>query len=165
MIACRRATNNDVALFREVRLRALRDSPDAYGSTYEAAMRRDLRSWEEQLFSTASGGDRNTQFAFKGDDCIGIAALYREPSGPSGDIIMMWVDPIYRGSSAASLLVESLLSWAKDSGFTSVSLNVTDTNARAIKFYENEGFHDTGEKVEVDLSRSLNGIRMAQTLE
>ena len=94
MITCRRATKNDVALFREIRLRALKDSPDAYGSTYDAAVERDLHSWEQQLLTTTAGDERNTQFVFKDDDCIGIAALYREPSAPSGDIIMMWVDPI-----------------------------------------------------------------------
>ena len=152
MITCRRATRNDVALFKEVRLKALKDSPDAFCSTYESALQRDQRSWEDQLWSTTTGDDRNTQFAFVDDQCIGMAALYREPSAPSGDIIMMWVDPGYRGTSAASSLVGNLLSWAKHSGFATVSLEVTDSNARAIRFYENQGFHDTGEKVEIDFS-------------
>jgi len=164
MIACRRATGNDVTLFKQVRLKALRDSPDAYGSTYESASQRDERSWKEQLWATTDGNDRNTQFAFEDGRCVGIAALYRERSKPSGDIVMMWVDPEYRGSSAASLLVDELLSWAKESGFAAVSLNVTDSNARAIKFYENQGFHDTGEKVEVDFGRNLRGIRMTRKL-
>ena len=165
MITCRRATKNDVALFREIRLRALKDSPDAYGSTYDAAVERDMYSWEQQLLTTTAGDERNTQFVFKDDDCIGIAALYREPSALSGDIIMMWVDPMYRGSCAASSLVENLIDWAKGSGFFTVSLNVTDTNTRAIKFYENKGFLDTGEKVEVDSTRGLRGIRMSQKLD
>lgn len=145
-------------------MKALKDSPDAYGSTYESAVQRDRQSWQDQLWSTTAGVDRNTQFAFDDGECIGIAALYREPSAPSGDIIMMWVAPEYRGSSAASSLVSNLISWAKDSGFSAVSLNVTDTNGRAIKFYENQGFHDTGEKAEVDASRNLSGIRMTQKL-
>jgi len=166
MIACRRATKNDVTLFKEVRLKALKDSPDAFGSTYKSALQRDQRSWEDQLWSTTTGDDRNTQFAFEDDQCIGIAALYREPSASSGDIIMMWIDPRYRGSTAASSLslVDNLLSWAKGSGFAAVSLEVTDSNARAIKFYENQGFHDTGEKAEVDFNRNLNGLRMTQKL-
>ncbi|MDF1657875.1 MAG: GNAT family N-acetyltransferase [Verrucomicrobiales bacterium] len=145
-------------------MKALKDSPDAFCSTYESALQRDLHSWEEQLWSTTAGGDRNTQFAFEGDFCIGVAALYREPVTSSGDIIMMWVDPQYRGSNAASSLVSNLLGWAKDSGFDEVFLEVTDSNARAIKFYENMGFYDTGERVEIDSERNLTGIRMAQTL-
>lgn len=164
MIVCRRATKNDVALFREVRLKALQDSPDAFGSTYESAVQRDQQSWEDQLSSTASGVDRNTQFAFDDDHCIGIAALYREPSASSGDIIMMWIDPAYRGTSAASSLVNNLLNWARESGFADVSLDVTDSNARAIQFYKNQGFHDTGAKADIDRDRNLTGIRMTQKL-
>jgi len=165
MIACRRACKNDVALFREVRLKALRDSPEAFGSTYESALQRDQGSWEEQLWSTTTGGNRNTQFAFEEDQCVGIAALYREPGAASGDILMMWIDPGYRGSSAASLLVDELISWAKESGISAVFLDVTDSNSRAIRFYENQGFEDTGERVEVDFSRHLSGIRMTRKLD
>ena len=153
-----------MALFREVRLQALRESPDAFGSTYESAVQRDPQSWEEQLGSTTSGVDRNTQLAFAEEQCIGLAALYREPAAPSGDLIMMWVDPRYRGTRAASLLVAQLLAWAKESGFSSVSLDVTDSNTRAIRFYENQGFHETGEKVEIDAARDLSGVRMTQEL-
>ena len=164
MITCRRATKDDVKLFKDVRLMALKDSPEAYGSTYESAVRRDHESWKDQLWGTTAGADRNTLFAFDGDRCIGIAALYREPSALSGDLIMMWVAPEYRGSAAASALVQNLLCWAKDSGFSAVSLNVTDTNARAIRFYKNQGFHPTGEEVEVDSQRNLRGIRMTRKL-
>ena len=164
MITCRRATKSDVALFREVRLKALQESPEAFGSTYESAVQRDQGSWEEQLWTTTDGGDRNTQFAFEDDQCVGLAALYREPDAHSGDVLMMWVDSKFRGTTAATSLVDNLLSWAKESGISTVSLVVTDTNARAIKFYENQGFHDTGEKVEVDSGRNLIGIRMTQEL-
>jgi len=164
MITCRRATNDDVALFKQVRLKALRESPDAYGSTYDAALMREQSSWEEQLFSTTSGAHRNTQLAFDGDDCIGIAALYREPLALSGDIIMMWVDPAHRGSRVASSLVANLICWARECGFDSIALNVTDTNSRAIRFYENQGFCATGETVDVDAKRGLRGIRMNQHL-
>ncbi|MEM1294443.1 MAG: GNAT family N-acetyltransferase [Verrucomicrobiota bacterium] len=116
------------------------------------------------MWSTTNGDDRNTQFAFKDYQCIGIAALYREPSARSGDILMMWVDPRCRGSVAASLLVKNLLSWAKGSGFSAVCLDVTDTNAGAIRFYEKQGFRDTGETVEIDYHRNLRGVRMTLKL-
>jgi ribosomal protein S18 acetylase RimI-like enzyme len=164
MITCRRATKEDVGLFREVRLQSLKDSPDAFGSTYESASARDRTSWEEQLFSTVSGDMRNTQFVFSGDECAGLAALYREADAPSGEMIMMWVAPRYRGSGAASTLVHALLRWADECGFRSVGLVVTDSNSRAIQFYENQGFIPTGDRVDVDENRSLRGIRMETKL-
>jgi len=160
MIESRRATEDDVALFKEIRLKALKDSPDAYGSTYEASIQRTESSWLEQLATTTSGDLRNTQFAFDGDNCIGIAALYREADAPAGAIIMMWVAPEYRGTAAASTLVQSLLDWAKKAGHDSVSLSVTDTNDRAIQFYKNCGFELTGESVDVDAKRNLRGVCM-----
>jgi ribosomal protein S18 acetylase RimI-like enzyme len=164
MITCRRATRDDVKLFREVRLHALQDSPDAFGSTYESASARDQASWEEQLFSTVSGEVRNTQFVFSGDECVGLAALYREPDDPCGEIIMMWVAPQYRGSTAASTLVDALIRWADGCGLRSVALVVSDSNLRAIKFYENQGFVSTGAVVDVDKNRNLRGIRMETQL-
>ena len=113
MIICRRAELDDVELFKDIRLRALKDSPDAFGSTYEGAQERSDSSWREQLISTVSGTLRNTQFAFDGQSCIGIAALYREEGVDRGGLIMMWVAPDFRGTEAATLLVTNLLSWLR----------------------------------------------------
>lgn len=104
------------------------------------------------------------QFAFDDITCIGIAALYREKDAHSGDIIQMWVAPNYRGSKAASCMMQALLVWAKAVGFTSVGLCVTDTNLRAIQFYKNCGFELTGETVDVDQKRNLRGVRMKTTI-
>ncbi len=161
---CRRAAAGDVELFRTIRLRALRESPQAFGTTYEDAVKRDDSSWREQLLSTVEGSLRNTQFAFAGNDCIGLAALYREQGAESGDLLMMWVAPEFRGSPAASLLVNRLLEWATASGLSTITLGVTGTNARAIGFYRKLGFCVTGEEMDVDPSRGLRGIRMATRL-
>lgn len=163
MISCRRAEVEDVELFKDIRLCALQDSPDAFGSTYEGAMERSGSSWRDQLLATVSGNLRNTQFAFDASTCIGIAALYREEGLDHGALLMMWVHPDYRGTEAATLLVSNLLSWAKGIGLSSVELSVTNTKVRAIAFYQKLGFSSTGEAVDVDVERGLRGIRM--TLE
>ncbi|BDS07448.1 N-acetyltransferase [Oceaniferula spumae] len=162
MITCRRAEQDDAALFREVRLRALKDSPEAFGSTYENALERDIDSWREQIQSTVSSVNRNTQFAFDGELCVGIAALYREEGADTGDIIMMWVSPEARGSGAAPLLISNLMDWASAVGMSEVLLNVTDSNERAIQFYLNYGFVSTGDIVDCDASRCLKAIRMSK---
>ncbi|GAA5504616.1 GNAT family N-acetyltransferase [Novipirellula caenicola] len=164
MISCRRATNADVDLFRSIRLRALQDSPGAFGSTYEAAIRRDHASWRDQILSTSDGIDRNTQFAFAADQCVGLAALYRDQDTASGEIVQMWVDPDQRGSPAASILLGQLRVWAAEVGIHHLVLSVTSINGRAIKFYEKQGFRSTGECLWTDPNRDLQGIRMTLTL-
>lgn len=165
LITCRRASANDVGLFREIRLRALLESPDAFGSVHADAVNRNDASWREQLLSTVRGPLRNTRFAFRETECIGIAAVYREPDADFGELLMMWVAPDFRGGPAASLLVHGLLGWARSSGLSTVSLGVTDTNARAIGFYHKLGFSRTGETVEVDPERGLRGVRMVIRLD
>lgn len=161
LISCRRATANDVELFKKIRLRALLESPNAFGSTYEDAVKRSDASWREQLLSTVQGSLRNTQLAFAADDCIGLAALYREPDADCGALLMMWIDANFRGSPAASLLVNRLLAWAEAAGFSTVVLDVNVTNRRAIAFYRKLGFSSIGEEMDMDPSRGLRSIRMA----
>lgn len=164
MITCRRAVPEDAQLFRSIRLQALKDSPEAFGSTYTSAIEREQKSWQKQLDSTVTGRLRNTQFAFSHDECVGLAALYREEAVTHGDIIMMWVSPRHRGSDAGSLLVSRLLDWAREVDLETVYLNVTGSNDRAIHFYKKCGFSPTGEGIDVDASRGLYGIRMMKRL-
>jgi ribosomal protein S18 acetylase RimI-like enzyme len=56
----------------------------------------------------------------------------------------MWVDPACRGAGAADALVASVLSWARAEGARAVRLAVIDTNVRARRCYERNGFHATG---------------------
>ena len=69
-----------------------------------------------------------------------MVALYREEGVSYGDIIMMWVDQKYRGTTVASMLVTKLIDWARKVGFASVCLEVAINNERASRFYEKCGF-------------------------
>src|SRR5215831_3118735 len=160
MISIRRVTSDDASIFRDVRLRALQDSPEAFGATYDGAMKRTEDSWQDQVAQAAAGSLRNTLLAFDGTSCVGLASLYREQDASEGEILQMWVEPGSRGAGTAARLVSELLEWAQTVGIQSVNLAVTTTNERAIKFYEKCGFRLTGEQIEVDASRHLRGFLM-----
>ena len=165
MITIRRIAASDADLFKDVRLRALKDSPDAFGSTYETAVTRSDASWQEQTTQSSGGNLRNTLLAFNQDLCIGLAALYREPYSSEGEVLQMWIEPEYRGTGAAAArLVSDLLVWASEVGLSTVSLTVTTTNEQAIRFYEKCGFRQTGKQVDVDSVRGLRGFRMQKEL-
>lgn len=128
-------------------------------------MKRNMESWRIQFEQTLDGGDRNTQLAFDGERCVGLAAIYRTEDSDEGELLMMWVAPASRGTGAASGLIENLVSWAAHSGMTTVVLSVTKTNLRAIRFYEKSGFVPTGRDVEIDAARGLFGLEMSRLLE
>jgi GNAT superfamily N-acetyltransferase len=138
--------------YRDVRLMALRDAPEAFGASYEDALRFAESDWIE-------GFALPSWFAFIGDAPVGVVRMARsEEEVPR--LISMWVAPPERGSSAAGQLVESALQWARDAGKAGVALNVVADNARAQALYRRCGFAPTG--VTGILPDGRSEIEMAQ---
>jgi ribosomal protein S18 acetylase RimI-like enzyme len=124
-----------------MRLTSLRESPSAFGSTYESALRRSPESWSEQADSTAHGSDRSTFIAFSGDSPIGIAALYRKGEGTdAGELLQVWVSPECRSQGVAIDLMNAVFQWAGENGFQTVVATVAKGNVQALKFYRKYGF-------------------------
>ena len=160
----RRITAADSALLRDVRLRALRDAPEAFASTYadEADMTDD--DWAVRASSGASAGDRFTGLAFVGHACVGLVGGFRnDHDGHHADIdlVSMWVAPSYRGSGVAEQLVDAVLEWARDEAEAQVvGLWVTRGNDRAQRFYERLGFVETGDVQPLPSDPCKDEVRM-----
>ena len=136
----RRATFDDIGTLRSVRLRALTDSPDAFGSTYAHELARsddDWRRWIEPnptFFLDAAPGE-----------AAGIVAGVRDEQDPSIAMLMaMWVAPPSRRSGGSDLLVEAVIQWAAETESRSLYLWVTDGNEPARQLYARHGFVLTG---------------------
>ncbi|MGM0414199.1 MAG: GNAT family N-acetyltransferase [Bacillota bacterium] len=56
----------------------------------------------------------------------------------------MSVSKDYWGRGIGSLLIETLMNWAKENGITRISLRVDEQNQRGRKLYENFGFQQEG---------------------
>ncbi|MBX3742798.1 MAG: GNAT family N-acetyltransferase [Akkermansiaceae bacterium] len=133
-------------LYREVRLRSLLDSPEAFATTHEAASQRDAASWAAQADASATGGDRAT-FIVIGESPLGLAAIYRDADpSPEGELLQVWISPELRGSDTALRLMEVAWNWAMENGFSRIRAEVKSDNVRALRFYEKCGFHQTEER-------------------
>jgi GNAT superfamily N-acetyltransferase len=139
MTAVRLVAPDDWALVREIRLRALGDSPSAFASTLELEVAFDEAEWRRRI----AGGP--WWLAFDGDRPVGLVAAY-PPDGDERHLVAMWVEPAARGTSTAADLVEAVCGWAADAGAGTVALWVADGNDRARRFYERLGFVATGER-------------------
>ena len=144
MHSIRRLTVGEATLYREIRLRALKESPEAFTTTYESAFNRDPESWAAQADGSAEGSDRAT-FVALADGPIGLAALYRDPDYPfRGELIQVWVSADHRGSSVAAELLDHIFEWASHHDFRLVRAQVTPGNSRALRFYKKYGFEQIG---------------------
>lgn len=131
-------TPADWAAFRSIRLRALADAPQAFGSTLEQARSRSDRDWSDLLTQRA-------QFVASVDGIdVGTAAGLDDPERPGAHLISMWVAEKARGTGISDRLVRSVVDWAVDAGHHKVWLEVAAGNAAAERLYLRHGFVRTG---------------------
>ena len=136
----RRLNPGEGNLYKEARLESLRESPEAFASTYDDALSRDMDSWCAQADSSAAGWHRAT-YIIKGSKPLGLAAIYRDDEFPSeGELIQMWVAPELRGVGTAEKLLDELFIWAGMNEFSTIRAEVYKANTKALRFYERFGF-------------------------
>jgi len=78
------------------------------------------------------------------DDSLPVGLIVGAPYGDEAGIYSMWVDSRCRRSGIGSALIDAVVGWAKRNGFSKLYLDVTDSNAAAVAFYESKGFEKTG---------------------
>jgi len=145
MIEVRTARPDEWRYVRDLRLRALADSPDAFGSTFERERVYAKREWLRWI----SGWERAVNrllVAIDEQTWIGMAVGSRADDDERAHLYAMWVDPVSRRAGVGRRLVEAVLAWAEAEGATEIELGATATNRDAVVFYERLGFADSGER-------------------
>ena len=128
---------DDWRVWRGIRLRSLREAPEAFGSTYEHEVGFAEQDWRDRL---GSGGP--AVLAFAGTEPVGIGAGFQDRDGWL-HVVAMWVDLAWRGRGVARRVLDALVGWAADRGLRT-HLDVTVGNDRARGLYERAGFVGTG---------------------
>jgi GNAT superfamily N-acetyltransferase len=77
--------------------------------------------------------------AFDGDRAVGIGAL-RGVDAEHGEVKRMYVDPDYRGSGVAGMILRTLEEDARARGWTRLLLETGDTMLPAQRFYTRHGY-------------------------
>ncbi|HET6918090.1 MAG TPA: GNAT family N-acetyltransferase [Jiangellaceae bacterium] len=139
-VSVRRIGPEDWMLLRDLRLRALSDSPAAFGSTYEGERPLTEADWRERL--TRPG--RLSLVALLGDQPAGIAGGHVEEAGHV-EVVSMWVVPSARGRGVGDALVDEVLRWARELDVREVRLWVTRGNVVAERLYQRHGFERNGD--------------------
>lgn len=125
---------------KSLRERAVRDSPDAFGSTLAEILSVSQEQWIEQLEK------RPTFVACEQDADIGMARASFVSDSAEAWLISMWVAPDFRGRRAGEQLARTVIALARERGCTKMFLEVVDHMVPAISLYERLGFSPTGDK-------------------
>ena len=128
-----------------LRLRALRDHPEAFGQAYADAVNltdeERIREW-----TTFWNHRDNRVFVAMADDgslvgMVGIARQYRDKTLHRGDIWGVYVTPQQRGHGVGRRLLEAAIRSAREHlKLLQLHLQVISTNQAAVRSYEQAGF-------------------------
>lgn len=148
-VETRRLRGTEWRELRDLRLRALRDAPLAFGSTYEREAAYTDERWQRQATAAEAGVDEVVVVAVVDGNHVGMARGYLgwsdEPyHRPVVWLIGVYVDPHWRGRTLGRKLSAEVVAWARERGAHEVLLHVADWNASARRAYESLGFLPTG---------------------
>ncbi|MFF7063722.1 GNAT family N-acetyltransferase [Pseudomonas sp. NPDC008258] len=138
-------TESDWRAYREIRLRALRESEDAFASTYEHESTREEGEWQARVSAMVSSSSAQAFFASQHNEVCGL--VWCKSSGIEVDVVelfQMWVAPDARGFGVGRALLEHAITWALDRGAQRVRLGVTIAESPAMHLYRASGFHAVG---------------------
>ena len=144
-IEIRRLAPDDAAAYRDLRLRCLKEHPDAFTSSYEEDAQKDVAASAKRL---APEGADAVFGAFAEGTLAGIVGLAREPRAKNrhkGTVFGMYVAPEHGRRRVGARLLWHLIDVARQTpGIEQLVLTVTDTNAAARTLYEKAGFRSFG---------------------
>lgn len=125
---------------RALRLEMLLDAPDAFWTTHAEAAAMDEAQWRERIGSTVH------VMATLDGEAVGSVGLWpgREPDPDVTNLVAMYVAPRARGLRVGERLITAVQGEAVNQGRRRVDLEVTSSNAPAIRLYEQLGFVFTG---------------------
>lgn len=144
-VTIRRLTPRDGDAYRVLRLLALRESPTAFGSSYEEEAALAAADFAQRL---ANDSEVQVFGAFADGRLVAMAGLARErglKERHRAELRSMFVHPGARGAGAGRALLAHVLETADSMpGLRQVTLMVTATNIAARRLYEAAGFTTYG---------------------
>src|SRR5215469_12307970 len=103
----RELSEDDAPVYWPLRLRALREEPEAFGSSYEESVNRPLEQMAERFRLARQSSNGFTLGAFDGDALVGTATLSREEGRKNrhiAGVYGVYVAPEARGRSIGRAL-------------------------------------------------------------
>jgi len=158
----RRARAEEWPAVRELRLRALADTPEAFEITLAQAEQSADADWRRRV---APSDERVTVVEEdENGDLVGMAVGIYDPAARVTYLAGMFVEREKRGSGVGQELVSAIESWARELDATRVELEVNPELTPAVRLYERCGYGRTGRSRALSSRPAVSVIEMSKTL-
>ena len=149
-MVARRLRGDEADALRDVRLRALRDAPEAFWSTWEREAAFPRAEWERRAAEAEAGEQAVIAVAEgPGGRLVALAGgRVDDEDRERADVWGTWVDPSVRGGGRGlgAAVVGEVVAWARERGLRRVVLWVGDEVPAAAALYARLGFVATGRR-------------------
>ena len=139
---------NDARKYWDLRLRMLREEPNAFGASYEEALETSFEEIAQRFQDRWTTEENFIVGAFADDQLVGVVGFYRQDglkSRHKGTIWGMYVAPEARGQGIGRTLLSEAIAHAKMlSGLEQIGLSVVTEKRAARNLYRSLGFNVYG---------------------
>jgi GNAT superfamily N-acetyltransferase len=159
-----RITAREGMILRDLRLRSLAESPEAFGQTVAEARALPAIEWHRSARQSSHGDARTWLLAKTGHEVVGVVqGRKRRPHTLL--LFSMWVDPTARRLGMGRRLIEELEAWAIRWGATATVLWVYRGNSAAIRFYTDLGFAVIAKGEDVEAGARFGAVAMERDIK
>lgn len=163
-IFIRRIAPNEGPVLRDLRLRSIAESPEAFGQSLDEARTRPEIEWWRSARQASHGENRTWLIAEEAGRTIGLVqGRKRRPATLM--LFSMWVDPTARRLGVGRMLIESLEAWAADWRAGETLLWVMIDNLAAIEFYRELGFESLSRGQDADAGARFGAVAMRRAID
>jgi len=148
VIEVRRLHHDEWRELRQIRLEALRDSPEAFFTTLAQAEAHPDSLWQDRARMAALGDDQATAIAIDGPRIVGMTTgLLRPDITPDVvAVVSVFVSADVRRRGVGAAMLSVIEQWAARCRASQTSLWVVETNDSALRFYESVGYRATTDR-------------------
>jgi GNAT superfamily N-acetyltransferase len=153
------------AIYKDLRLAALTESPDAFASTLAKETQRSDAEWASRLAAGVRSSWDFPVMAEMNGQSIGLAwGRIEESNRTVANLYQVWVYPTYRRRGAGQLLLDAVTSWAIGKQAHYLELGVTCGDTPAMRLYTRAGFEPVGQPEPIRPGAELLGQKMRLNL-
>jgi ribosomal protein S18 acetylase RimI-like enzyme len=132
--------------YRDLRLRALKEDPEAFSSSHAVSQDLPDEFWKKRLADALEGQRSWLLFAKDNDKLVGmIGAFVDDGSTDTATVVSVYVPKEERGKRiSARLMAEMLRALSETSSLRKAQLMVNVNQVPAVRLYRGFGFHEIG---------------------
>lgn len=156
-VSVRALGGEDWQTYREMRLAALQQAPDAFDSTLAEEEEFDEAFWLTRMA-------RSTRILASVDGAaVGVVSV-GEAAPDVAELFGMWVVPSSRGHGVAWRLVEAASEHARREGRRALQAWVSTENGRAVAFFSSYGFRPSDQRRPMTTDATVEELAMTLPL-